>query len=490
LTSLLTWAAPVFAQVEGDAKQPLNPQEGTYRSQRLGIDYQLIPYGGHFGARLVAMPTAGSALRQVVQAGGQAVYLEPGDVITSLDGRLIDAANELEAHYGATTIVFYNARSQREESGTIQLVGNGQNNGATGGESARVRALVIIDTNSQLNGLEADKDRVTSLLRHVGDDRLDLAVFEGARANPDNVIRQIRSWGNAAGDTVFVYYSGHGATDPNRGHALTFTQGGPLFRSRLREELARLNPRLSVILSDCCSNVVELPIGVGAPAADPTATVRSLLLRTQGFVDINGSTYNAAAGVEESAWCLRDGGFFTKAVFETIYFVDLQELDRNNDGLVQWAECLPRIATNLKRQYTEFRATVLDNPQGAKPRVLESLQRQASQTPQAFSLDAGLNQTGGGGRRVLGVNVTPVSVFDVQLNANVLGARIDAVTPGGPAARAGLELGDIITQVNNAGFQSYEEFLQLLAASPERCVLKVRNVRNGQFILSTIAFGG
>lgn len=492
LGALALSIAPVHAQ-EVDVKQPTNPQEGTYRSRLLGIDYQLIPYQGHLGARLLALPANGSPLRQVAQAGGQAVYLEPGDVITSLDGRLIDGPNELEAHYGATTIDFFNARSQRAESGTIQLPGmgtGGQNNGGSAGESARVRALVIIDTNSQLNGLEADKDRITTLLKYVGAARLDMTIFEGPRANPDDVVRHIRSWGNASNDTIFVYYSGHGATDPTRGHALTFTQGGPLYRSRLREEMARLNPRLSILLSDCCSNVVELPPAVGAPQADPTATVRSLLLRTRGVVDINGSTFNAAAGIEESAWCLQDGGFFTKAIFDAIYLPEFQELDRNRDGLVQWAECLPLIANNLSRVYGDFRSTILNDPANVKPALVQSLQGQPNQTPQAFSLDGQLTQTGlTTGRRVLGVNVTLVRVFDAGLNANVIGARIDSVTPGSPAARIALEPGDIITQVNNQAFQTYQEFLALLAASPERGVLRLRNVRNGQFLLSEIAFG-
>jgi hypothetical protein len=487
--ALGTCPAAAFAQADAP-RTPANPQEGTYRSRLLGIDYTLVPYNGHFGARLAALPAEGSPLRHVVQGNDQVVYLEPGDMITALDGRLIDEPKELEAHYSTTTIEFHNARSGRIESGTIQLPGGGQGGGAVSPESARVHALLIIDTDTKLNGLAADKDRMATLLQLVGDDRLDMVVFEGEQVTAENVIRQLRALGDASGDTLVVYYSGHGATDPARGHALTLSHGPALFRSQLRQEVARLKPRLGIILSDCCSNVVNLPVAPGAGAPDAAAAVRSLFLRTSGLVDINGSTYDRGAGVEESAWCLADGGFFTKAVFEAVAFTAFDELDRDHDGLLRWGECLPFIAARLKETYGTFRREVLAKADQQNPRTVASLRRQPNQTPQAFALDGGLNQTGFPGRRALGVNVTMVRLFDPGANANIIAARIESVNAGGPAARIGLEPGDIITHVGGAGFGSYDEFLQTIANAPDPCPVRLRNVRTGQFVIDRVTFGG
>lgn len=359
-------------------------------------------------------------------------------------------------------------------------------------ESRRVRAVLVVDTLSKLAGLEFDRDRMRSMLEIVGGDgRADVTILEGQDANARGVLNYLRGLGDASSDTVLVYYSGHGATDPGRGHALTFTEGPPLLRSTLRAELARLRPRLTVLISDCCSNVVKLPPAVGAPGApDPTKTLRSLFLRTYGVVDINASTFDPRTGLEESAWGLADGGIFTKALDETVLMTPFDELDRNRDGLVTWGECLPLVRNKTAGFYADYRQQVLADPGRYPPRTVESLKRQSSQTPQAFSLDSGQGSGGGGGgRRELGILFTPVTVFDATAGANVIGARIDTVRAGLPAARVGLEAGDIITLVNGRRFGSSAEFLQLLAQAPGTSVLRIRNVRDGRFLDTQITFG-
>lgn len=470
-------------------RAPADPTQGTYRSDRLGFEYRLVPYQGHYGARLTRPPAPGSPLLDIRLASGQPSYFEPGDMIVALDEMVIDGPADVENHVLQTTIRFVNVRTGLPETATAMFPPDAPGGGGMATpESRMVRAVLVVDTASGLSGLEQDRDRMLGLLGPLRDEgRCEVTVLEGPDATAGALLGTLRQMGGAGGDTVLVYYTGHGATDPARGHALTFTAGPPLLRSTLRAELARLAPRLTLLISDCCSNVVELPPAVAAPFANPRPNLRSLFLRTRGVVDLNGSTYDPLTGVEESAWGLPDGGIFTKALFQVVYFTEFTTLDRDADGLVTWAECLPRIAAETDQLYTMFKQEALTVPGRVDARTAEQLRRQASQTPQPFALDSGLLATGMVRPRELGVNFTAVTLFD-PAQGNVVGARLDAVRPGLPAAAAGLEPGDIVTAVDGRGFADAAGFLDALARSAATARLRVRNVRDGRFLDVPVTF--
>jgi hypothetical protein len=488
-----TGLAPIASAQEPSSRQVLNPTTGRYRSDRLGFEFELVPYRGHFGARLTGEPTAASPLRHVATPGGE-VYLEVGDMIIGLDGQVIDQASDFDNHVAATKIDYVNVQNGQVESGVAQFPGQAPDAGGAPpatGQSNRVHAILIVDTLSKLAGLDGDKERILSIIQQIPANRRTIQVLDQARARADVVLQSLRGLGDVSSDTVLIYYSGHGATDPTRGHALTFTQKPYLFRSTLRGELQRMQPRLGVILSDCCSNVVKLPPSVGAPMADPEKQIVSLLLRTSGIVDINGSTFNPSSGVEESAWAEPSGGLFTKALFETIWFSDFDSLDSNHDGLVTWAEVLPNCESALAAAYGDFKSRVLANPTDHHPRTIEGLRNQPSQTPQAFALDGrtGTVPTGFVARRSLGIEFLGVTVFDPDARQNVFGARVQTVAAGRPGALAGLEVGDIITAVNGHWIRDNNDFLNALQSGGPDCRLRVRNVRDGTFVNLNVSFG-
>jgi S1-C subfamily serine protease len=74
-------------------------------SPRLGIDYELVAYGGAYGARILAPPSPGSPLLQ------EQIQLEQGDVITHLDQTPISGTAELERHRGQTSVQFIDVRT-------------------------------------------------------------------------------------------------------------------------------------------------------------------------------------------------------------------------------------------------------------------------------------------------------------------------------------------------------------------------------------------
>ena len=87
----------------------------TQYSPRLGISYRLVPYGGAAGAVLTEAPAPGSPMRQ------EQVELEPGDMITHLDGNPIADPAELERHRGQTSVQFVNVRTGAAEARWVYL---------------------------------------------------------------------------------------------------------------------------------------------------------------------------------------------------------------------------------------------------------------------------------------------------------------------------------------------------------------------------------
>ena len=129
----LKWLAPAClgvlalgldarAQVSQPSALPPGPVQAPAPTQdqfasNLGIYFQLVPYGGASGARLTRYPVAGSPAAQL--------QLEPGDMITTLDGQPIHGPGDVLNHYAYTTVVFVNVRTGRPQSGAVYLPGSG-----------------------------------------------------------------------------------------------------------------------------------------------------------------------------------------------------------------------------------------------------------------------------------------------------------------------------------------------------------------------------
>ncbi len=66
------------------------------------------------------------------------------------------------------------------------------------------------------------------------------------------------------------------------------------------------------------------------------------------------------------------------------------------------------------------------------------------------------------------------------------GIRVDRVNASGPAAKMGLERGDIIVAIDIWRFTTLEGYLQALRCAEQRPSIYIRNVRNGKLIRRTI----
>ena len=95
-----------LAQVAPSMRAPI---PGMQYSPRLGVSFQLVPYGRAFGALLTENAPGWSPL------GQPQIQLEQGDTITHLDGVPITHAGELETHHSRTTVTFVNIRTGRPQ---------------------------------------------------------------------------------------------------------------------------------------------------------------------------------------------------------------------------------------------------------------------------------------------------------------------------------------------------------------------------------------
>jgi hypothetical protein len=417
VTVVGSFTAAVRAQDEAAPAAPAQmpePVAAPAVKARFGVVVGDYANGNVHGAIVVGVYQNSPATRVVVKTvrpDGSVVYGEPttmirGDIITRLveaeTGQswairgvpdLIDAVQALPP--GAVfEIRGYDAgRGYRRFTAVAKLGGGG------GGlsESRRVRALLIADTSSELPGLDKNLEKVRALLQPLQqEDRCSIETFRGDQVNRDRIMSWVNRLGDASGDTVFVYYCGHGATDteadPDRaqrtfGHYLALTNGRPLFRSSLRRGLAQRQPRLTVLITECCSNVVPVaPLGA-PPVMDPRLA-RSLFLTTRGVVDFTAATFDPQTGVEESAWTTEDGGLFTSSLEDTLVGAGFEGLDTSpTDGRVTWTEVFPRVRGETNKSYQDMRKMILMNTEGYRPRTVGALRDQREQRPWAFALE-------------------------------------------------------------------------------------------------------
>ena len=142
LLLLAGWQHAAEAQVAPRAAPrvaPAAPPAAVQYSPRLGIYFNLTPYGTYYGAQLTRDPFPGSPLSQ------PQINLKAGDTITHLDGVPLTSALQLEQHHSKTSVTFVNVRTGQIKTRwtTLPPPGGGGGGGLVPGMSLGIIAVTV-----------------------------------------------------------------------------------------------------------------------------------------------------------------------------------------------------------------------------------------------------------------------------------------------------------------------------------------------------------
>jgi hypothetical protein len=187
-------------------------------------------------------------------------------------------------------------------------------------------------------------------------DQLKTHLILGEDVTPRHVLDVVGKVPVKANDTIVVLYSGHGQMEAGNRHVLTFHHGN-LERQRLLDVMKAKNPRLMVLLTDCCSAGVAgrstakryEPKAMKDGKVMEWSTVNSLFLRHSGLVDVTAAEPGFCGKIDLK----KPGSLFTNAlvrILKTPHSELIRNLDTDGDGQLQWDEILPQLR-GLAAQY-------------------------------------------------------------------------------------------------------------------------------------------
>ncbi|HJT75762.1 MAG TPA: PDZ domain-containing protein [Gemmataceae bacterium] len=325
-------------------------------------------------------------------------------------------------------------------------------------EAVRVRAVLICNTKDRNIGdsVEADLKNVRSLLEdgfraRFGakyKDHLDLVTLAGERFTRQEVLDYFKNLQTGPSETLLVYYSGHGGYFPAEGQAFGMDGNNLLLRSDLVRVMLEKHARLSVLLSDACNEYPDKSEFEAAPRAPAWETLRDLLLRPRGLVDVN------SVSEGEFAFGQASGGYFTETLADLLR-QDFGKLATNKDGLLTWDELVPRLQTGAQARYAKLRTEALKGL-NLSPSDRAVLRKQEYQTVRVYALP-------------------PLFRFGARVLDHDGGAQVLLVHDYTPAALAGVKPGDVITAVGGRKVRGADDLYQALARS--KGVVEVEVVR-------------
>lgn len=371
------------------SSNPVNPNPPSYTLQITG---EGIPGQG---IRVIQIVPDGVAarLRDPLNPAGGNIYLDPGDIIIAINGKPTRSAEEYQAALAALqstsgrmqlTIIDVRTGQQRMLQGVASTdadpnLGPGNNPNP----NLSVRKIHIIVCGQSGTSREAFNTCIRRSLQELDqmltriDDQFVASklILRDADCNANTIRNRLQNLRVSPEDTIFFYYTGHGAQDSN-GHFLqtSATSGNDLRRTEITELIQRHNARLSVIITESCNAAAtfktkEVPSMSRYRSAGPTK-LEELLLSYRGLIDIN------SADDGQYGWGNpTHGGFFSKFFTEDLLVLE--------PGQADWNGVINTIGQKTNAFFQERRMEEINF--GRAP---QEMRNQISLTPKIFSLQA------------------------------------------------------------------------------------------------------
>jgi hypothetical protein len=309
---------------------------------------------------------------------------------------------------------------------------------ALDGHDARLlHVLIIADTTDEQVGelVNIDGQNLYALLVDEVPQarRGQIKVLSGDSVTSEAIQGHIQGLQVDPNDALFVYFTGHGAYVANRGQVLRMKGGELLQRSELLSQMQGKGARLTVLITDACSNIIEDKLRPKyaysmAEGIDHDGC-RYLFFRHKGVVDIH-----AASPGQESVALSEKGSLFTKALVDALGMANAAY----ERVPITWRDVMGIVSERTQESFREQRE---NNPDF---RVL--FPNQTTQTPKVASLGEPIN--------------VPIPKVPWRLGIQVeeaggRGVRVTEVFPNSQAEWAGFQVGDVLTRIETGRVQPY-----------------------------------
>jgi membrane-associated protease RseP (regulator of RpoE activity) len=340
---------------------------------RLGVNSRISPQGETI-VRVTPESPAASANLQV----GDLVTAVDGYPVGSMNGHVYSLASEIRHSAGQCSLTI------QRNGQTLQVPVQFTSRPITTATRVHLLVMGLSDDKSIGDGIKGNLQYISQMLEPIDDEfRASFRQIDGDACTARNIIQAVRALQVAPGESIFCYYAGHGAYDPQRaarddpsgGHFFQIP-GGDLLRKTLMDELRAKHARLTVLITDTCNVASDFIPSAGAvqPPAYKEPPIRTLLLRYRGVVDISGTTRG------QFGWYISKFGIFTACFVEAV-----PQAGGTWSGVLAKADALTR------ETYSTLKKTMLAHADKQDPNMLDSLRKQQTQAPQAFQLDVVLD---------------------------------------------------------------------------------------------------
>lgn len=327
-------------------------------------------------------------------------------------------------------------------------------------EAQKLHLLIAADTTDPEIFCKPDIGTIYRLFQSNTPEGLcEIKILEGKKLTKAAMLSAINSFNVSEKDALIVYYSGHGAFQRKGGQFIVLPDDTHLYRSRLKEWILSRNPRLGVLLTDTCSNVVGDPTVFLASAVNRPEKVSklfgSLFFENSGYADLSGSSPG------EYGYGTPNGGVFTLALAK---FVRLEE-----ESQISWEPFVRRLRATVQEEFDLWR-----KKHGVTQKDL---------TLRAYSIP--FSESDGAHEKL---------TFGVGVVAENGRLRIAKVVPGTPAtdirlaggASARLEKGDVLLAINGRKISTSDEYLEAIEVSPKQMRFSLLDSRTGNEIQCTV----
>lgn len=386
-----------------DGGQRLDEREAAQGAREVRLEYRLLVTGRFVpneGLRIATVDPGGPGA-WMTSPDNQRGILEPGDMITAIDGRRVHsldeyyhALNASAGREGRVRLTVRDVRSGREtlwdtRAARVRVIGPPLP--PVDRREPRVRVLLIGLTKDEKLGrmIEVSLAKLHTTFHGVPGIRdQDITELRGDQVTAENILGVVDRLAVRDSETLLCYYIGHGAYDPARvregdrsgGHFFQIPSGD-LMRRTLLDHLRAKHARLTVLLSDTCNvRSVAHPPPVYEHRqifSGENRVLHDLLLNHTGVVDVSGSSR------DQYGWfSLVPGGWFTEAF--------TNECDPENfrrEAFVSWDRFLGRVSDAASKEFHRRKDSLLRAPGTTSAEVVQQLRQQADQRPQLFAVD-------------------------------------------------------------------------------------------------------